>query len=555
MTDIFGILTAMTLLMITFIAGILTVLAPCVLPLLPVIVGGSIATNEISKKKTITVTISLGISVVVFTLLLKVSTFFIMVSPLVWQIISGTIVIFLGLVTLFPSLWEKISLSGVINRKSNKVMTAGFNRHSFWGDVIIGASLGPVFSSCSPTYFLVLATVLPVNFFLGMVYLFSYTIGLCIALFIVALVGQRIVEKLGIAADPRGWFKRTLGVIFIVVGVAVLTGQDKIIEANILSAGFFDITKVEQHLLQSNQNSTTTPQQGGAEKAEVRPLAPEFVSPSGYINTDGKPITLAEFRGKKVVLLDIWTYSCINCQRTLPYVKSWYEKYKDQGLEVIGIHTPEFSFEKIQQNVEEAVAREGIKYPVILDNDYATWNAYGNQYWPRKYLIGIDGSIVYDHIGEGDYDETEKAIQKALTERDLTLNLPSNVSGDISKPKDVVTVEQGMVGSPEIYFGSRRSDPANDVDLRGDWTTTPEYIENQNIAKITYVYNAKNVYMVASSPVGVTVQVLKDGKPFRSVDIKDEKLYPLIEGDQYGQHTIEIDIPTPGLRAFTFTFG
>lgn len=141
----------------------------------------------------------------------------------------------------------------------------------------------------------------------------------------------------------------------------------------------------------------------------------EFVNPSGFVNTEA--FTMRELVGTKVVLIEFMTYSCINCQRTFPYVNTWYEKYKDQGLEIVGIHTPEFSFERNIDNVREAMKKEGITYPIVLDNDYATWRAYGNNYWPRQYLIDIDGNVVYDHIGEGAYRETEEKIQELLAER------------------------------------------------------------------------------------------------------------------------------------------
>ena len=143
----------------------------------------------------------------------------------------------------------------------------------------------------------------------------------------------------------------------------------------------------------------------------------EIVNPSGFVNTNNAPITIGQFVGKKVILLNIMTYSCSNCQATFPYVNKWYEQYKDEGLSVIGLHTPEFAFEKDIKNVEEAMLRFGITYPVVMDNEYATWNAYNNRFWPRKYLFDIHGNIVYDHIGEGAYEETEVEILKALVER------------------------------------------------------------------------------------------------------------------------------------------
>lgn len=157
----------------------------------------------------------------------------------------------------------------------------------------------------------------------------------------------------------------------------------------------------------------TTPELSGT-KPQGIPYV-EFVNPSGFVNTDS--FTMRELVGKKIILIEFMTYSCINCQRTFPQVNSWYEKYKDEGLEIVGIHTPEFAYEKDIDNVRDAMKKEGIEYPIVMDNDYATWRAYGNNYWPRQYLINIDGNIVYDHIGEGAYRETELKIQELLAER------------------------------------------------------------------------------------------------------------------------------------------
>ena len=245
----------MLLLFISFVAGVLTVLAPCILPLLPVIVGGSLPSDGTSggfnKKKALTIILSLGLSVILFTLLLKASTLFIDIPESVWKWVSGGIIIFLGVVTIFPSLWESKMLAR-LSAKSNILLGKGDQKKSFWGDVIVGAALGPVFSTCSPTYFIVLATVLPVNPALGMIYLLTYTAGLCFALLGVAILGQKIMDKLGIAANPKGWMKRTLGVIFLIVGIAIIGGFDKKTQLFLLNAGFFDVTRIEQKLLDRN---------------------------------------------------------------------------------------------------------------------------------------------------------------------------------------------------------------------------------------------------------------------------------------------------------------
>ena len=322
-----------------------------------------------------------------------------------------------------------------------------------------------------------------------------------------------------------------------------------------------------------------------AAKAKLYPRAKELEAIAGYINTP--EFKLADIVGKKVVLIDFWTYSCINCLRTLPYVTTWYDKYKDQGLVIVGVHTPEFDFEKDYKNVSNATVRLGVKYPVVLDSSYGTWNAYQNRYWPREYLIDIDGFISHDHIGEGSYDETERAIQAALKERNQALGIQTAVSSGIIAPKDAVNMN-GNVASPETYFGAARNEylgngkpstsgsqtlilPAtgkiNTLYLSGTWNFTNQSAANTSKnAKIVYKYSAKNLYFVASSDAGVKISITRDGKPLGaekgadvSADgtllIKENRLYKLIEGTDYSEHTIEITIEKPGLNAYTFTFG
>ncbi len=327
-------------------------------------------------------------------------------------------------------------------------------------------------------------------------------------------------------------------------------------------------------------NSQKAPRAETDEKEEVKTImnkkekstryepAKEITTPDGFINTDGKPITIGEFVGKKVVLLDIWTYSCINCQRTTPYLNAWYEKYKDKGLVIIGLHTPEFEFEKVYQNVLDATKRLGIKYPVVLDNDYSTWNAYQNRFWPRKYLIDIDGYVIYDHIGEGGYEETEKKIQEALTERMAVLGESGTINQSVTKE----IPQEGGSRSPETYFGSARNDQqANFLFPNESWNITPEFAQNSAPnARIVYTYTAKDVFLVAEAGTEIVVEVLLDGKPLGMeagadivktadgktiVKIKEARLYKIIQGVQSKTHTMEFKIPKAGLKAFAFTFG
>jgi thiol-disulfide isomerase/thioredoxin len=242
-------------------------------------------------------------------------------------------------------------------------------------------------------------------------------------------------------------------------------------------------------------------------------LAKEITTPDGFINTDSKPLTIDEFIGKKVVLIDFWTYSCINCQRTTPYLNTWYEKYKDKGLVIIGIHTPEFEFEKKYENVKSAVEKFGIRFPVVLDNDYSTWTAYKNRYWPRKYLINIDG-YVYDHIGEGAYKETEQQIQKALSERLAVLGEGGTITEDQTKESSTGNGAR----SPETYFGSAREPRQKDFLLPIEsWDISHEFAQNTNAnARILYPYTAKDVFFVAESDAEIVVDVFIDGKPVGS---------------------------------------
>lgn len=602
----------MLFLLISFISGVLTILAPCILPLLPVIVGHSITDTTPNKKRLFVVVFSLAVSVILFTLLLKVSSLFINIPQDFWKWISGGIIFFFGITMIFPSIWEKFSFANTISIKSNKVLYQGYQKNNVWGDVIIGASLGPIFSACSPTYFVILATILPASPALGFIYLMVYVLGLSSALLVVALLGQKIMSRVGQVSDPRGWFKKTFGIIFIIVAIAIITGYDKKLQISLLDSGFLDVTKIEQKLLEKNDkentnindtlsndiNTEVTDQVTDKivdqveakkesflsieEKRKKYILAPELSTIDGYINTNSNnpnnstSITISEFKGKKVVLLDIWTYSCINCQRTIPYLNEWYKEYEDDGLVIIGLHTPEFAFEKIQANVEKAVKDFGIKYPVVLDNDFSTWQAYKNQYWPRKYLIDIDGYIVYDHAGEGQYPETEVAIQKALRERADKLDMDVEVSSNISKPESVISVESGKVRSPEIYFGSARNGyltngksgisgeqilslPSvfsfNKLYLDGIWNLTSEYAENQGTGSIVFNYEAKNVYMTAGSAEGTEIEIYQDDVFVKKVYIKNETLYSLITDSDYGNHILRIVIPKAGLQAFTFTFG
>jgi len=325
---------------------------------------------------------------------------------------------------------------------------------------------------------------------------------------------------------------------------------------------------------QVNVKTIKTNSSAANEKSLKYPYAIELGKSDGFINTDN--ISISDYVGKKVILVDFWTYSCINCQRTLPYLTSWYDKYKDQGLIIIGVHTPEFEFEKNYDNVKKAVEKYEIKYPVVLDNGYETWSAYKNHYWPRKYLIDIDGFIVYDHIGEGGYAETEKKIQELLEERKTRLGLDTKIDQDIVQP-NVSDTEFNMIQTPEIYFGydfsrnqmgNAEGYKANEIVnyklplsylpnkfyMKGNWLNNPDNLESSEDGEIVLSYSAKNVNLVAGADKSVKISVYIDDKFVQNLTVSDYDLYKVYSAKEYGKHTIKIKTAS-GLRAYTFTFG
>ena len=317
-------------------------------------------------------------------------------------------------------------------------------------------------------------------------------------------------------------------------------------------------------------------------------LAPELTKISGFINTD--PITLADLKGK-VVLVDFWTYSCINCIRTIPYLNAWYEKYSDDGLVIIGVHTPEFEFEKDYNNVKAAVDKFEIKYPVVQDNDKGTWKAYENRYWPHKYLIDDEGYIRYDHIGEGGYADTEKVIQSLLSERAAHMGSNATIDKSISLPQNAQSVSFAQIYTPELYFGYQYArDPlgnsegfkpdqivkysipngsainANRIYLEGDWKNNPDNMELQGQnGRIILSYSAKSINIVAGG--GGVLNVSEDNAALAAssrgqdvsdngaVEINGQKLYNLAMHEEYSQHQIVVDVNGEGFEIYTFTFG
>ncbi len=368
-----------------------------------------------------------------------------------------------------------------------------------------------------------------------------------------------------------------VGVVALIAGFGIYFNSPDLNRASGHQVNFVPAAVVEE-------NGTITKVQ--IDKSQFK-LAPELAKISGHVNTE--ELSLADLRGK-VVLVDFWTYSCINCIRTIPYLNAWHEKYADQGLVIVGVHTPEFEFEKNHDNVVAAVEKFGIEYPVVQDNDKGTWREYENRYWPRKYLIDDEGYIRYDHIGEGAYAETEKVIQSLLAERAANSGQTISIDGSISQP-DAQNVDFGKIRTPELYFGyqfarAKLGNPEgfkpgevvsysipenseikpNIIYVSGDWKNSPDSMELQGeIGRIVLSYSAKAVNIVAGGQgelhiVENGVQLTGDGRgadvsETGQLDVDGQRLYNIAMHDDYGTRTIEITAIGKGFQIYTFTFG
>ena len=337
---------------------------------------------------------------------------------------------------------------------------------------------------------------------------------------------------------------------------------------------------------QGDQPGVTVIDKSGFKKA------PNLVGIATYLNTT--PEELSEVMKGKVVLYDIWTYSCINCIRTLPYITAWDDKYSEQGLLIVGVHSPEFEFEKDPENVKLAIEKHGINYPVVLDNDMDTWKAFENRYWPRKYIADHEGFLRYDHIGEGKYKETEKVIQKLLKERSDALGMQMAAAAASSSLVDIKEFQHSFSKTPELYFGydfaKGRNQLGSNEGFRpgstvsylepdkiephkfypiGDWKNYGESMELvSETGVIKLLYNAKEVNIVTEN--SADLEILLDGEPLSAeyaganisrdgssstLHVDDAGLYNIINSDAASSHLIEIKIKGKGFQIFTFTFG
>ncbi len=553
----------MFLLFGAFIAGMLTVLAPCILVLLPIIIGGSVQGDARDKKRPIIIAVSLALSILFFTLLLKATSLLVAVDPKTITYISGGIIVAVGLLTLFPGFYAGLLGKLGIEHRAQSALGKGMqNKNSLIGPIITGAALGPVFSSCSPVYAYILATVLPVNFAQAMAYIISYILGLALVMLLIGYYGQRFVARIKFASNPKGWFQRGIAVLFIVIGIMVFTGFDKKFQTYVSEHTPFKFDALSSKLLPESKNKPT---QAGLFNVKSYP-APEFTGLDGWINS--KPLKMQELKGK-VVLVDFWTYSCINCIRNNPYIEGWYQKYKDKGFTVVGSHAPEFAFEKVKANVEKAVKDQKLSYPVALDNDLATWNAFNNRSWPTLYLIDAEGNVRRVHEGEGQYDQTEQAIRQLLMENGAALE---GVNSAVTKGPPVrkdqtaetylgVKRASNYAGTPALgaapssSFSPASNLRSNEWSLSGRWDIGQEKITARGASKLSFKVNAKNVYIVGAAASTQKITVTLNGRPNNQFAVKEAKLYDVISLPSFTKdQTIELSVPD-GVELNVFTFG
>ncbi len=573
-----------------FLAGLITILTPCMWPMLPIVLSSSVKGSD--HRRALGVTIGVMISFAAFTLSVSYLVRLFHFDPNILRLFAVVVITFLGLSLIIPTLTiftEKyfsklVGLFGVPRQQSTNDFKAGF---------LTGLTLGLVWSPCGGPILAsiaVLAATGMVNIGVILVTL-AYVTGVGLPLFIFTYAGQRFITRTRILSPYTGRIQQVFGVIMILTAIAIYFNYDKLLQLNFLAA----FPQLGQTLNGFESNSIVTKQLNALKGEQSAPQstidtsdlfntntrAPDFVGITKWLNTD-KPLTLADLKGK-VVLVDFWTYTCINCIRSLPFITSWYDKYKDQGFVVIGVHTPEFEFEKDTNNVLNAIKQYHINYPVPQDNNYATWNAYNNQYWPAEYLIDAKGTIRRTHFGEGEYDQTEMAIQALLKEKG------ASISAGLVSMKDQTPHTQL---SPETYLGSKRMQfyypsgnlgngtqnftlsndlPINSFSYGGQWNITDETAITGDKAVLNYHFFADKVYLIlrpGTNPTGVAkVRVFLDNKVINSAvagqDVKDgvitvdvDRLFGIVDlHGNPGEHTLRLEFQSSGVEAYTFTFG
>ena len=551
------------LILFAFVSGVITILAPCIWPILPLI----FVTSGGTRKKSTGVALGIVTSFAFFTLLVSYIARIIPIDPDNFRIAAVTILIIMGLTLAIPKL--NAIFESYISRFINKININpnSSNTAVFGKGFLTGLALGAVWSPCAGPILAtiaVLASTQQINFQILIIILF-YAAGLFVPLFLFSILGNKIVNKARTYSKYTSTIQRIFGILVILFALGIATNYDKVIQAKLLDL----IPSYSEFLYKLEQNPNIQQELDklqNRETSESYGAAPELTGISNWLNTEN-PLTLNALKGK-VVLIDFWTYTCINCIRTLPHVTNWYEKYKDKGLVVIGVHTPEFEFEKKTENVLNAIKMFNINYPVAQDNDYLTWRAYKNRYWPAHYLIDSNGVIRMVHFGEGKYKETEAAIQELLKESGM------GISEELSGLKDETPTN---LQTPEIYLGLDRLEAMESNEkaapgintytinktpnlhkfsLVGMWNMNGEYSEASENSELILNFLSSKVFLVISpANPGDKVITFLDDKPYGEITLDMERLYKLVDlQNNWGIHTLRLQFKSSGIKVFAFTF-
>lgn len=578
------------LLIIAFISGLVTILAPCIWPLLPIILSTSVGA---SRAKSFGITLGIIASFGVFTLTVSYLVSVLKFDPEILRYFAVFVIGFLGLTLVLPPLSRY--LEAQVSKLSGK-FGAGANsqgKTGFWGGLTVGLALGIVWTPCAGPILAAIATLAATRAVNAGIVLVTvvYLIGIAIPLFFFSVASSSVFQKAKIFNKYTGRIQQVFGVVMIIVALLIFKGWDRTLQAKLLDvfpsySGFLsdignsDAVRKELDKLKEDRNEDDG---DGSGKSDLKVLgnAPDFVGIEKWLNSE--PLSIDDLRGK-VVLVDFWTYTCINCIRTLPYVTSWYDKYHDQGFVVVGVHTPEFEFEKKTENVQNAIERYKINYPVAQDNDFRTWDNYDNRYWPAKYLIDANGKIRYTHFGEGKYEETEKNIQSLLAE------MGSSVSEDLTREDGRALLAIGSPPTPETYLGIARLNELQFASKESPFRGTRAYSLEQSLKKDQFAYIgtwmlsdeyamasegsalelnflAQNVFLVIKpSAVGQKIKVILDGKEIAAdesasddvdsvITLDEERLYNIVEFEQKQNRKLRLEFLDNGIEVYAFTFG
>jgi cytochrome c biogenesis protein CcdA/thiol-disulfide isomerase/thioredoxin len=571
------------LILFALIAGAGTALSPCVLPVLPAVLSAGVTGG---RRRPLGVATGLALSFTFATVALVYVIDALGLPDDFARKLAIVVLAVFGITLLVPPLSDRVeALASRMVGGPQRIRGGGF-----WGGLLLGASLGFVYAPCAGP---ILAGVITVSASQPLMadkilVALAYGIGSAAVIYAILLGGRRVTDHLG---PLRGRVNYVMGAVMIAVAVVLITDTDIRFETTLAkSAPDFlvnptksieDSSAVEDDLARlrghSVQRAVGEKEAEAGSRLPVLAPAPNFTATQRWFNTPGgQALSIPELRGK-VVLIDFWTYTCINCLRTLPHVEAWYRKYRGDGLVVVGVHTPEFPFEKEAGNVEQAIASNDLTYPVAQDNDYGTWNAYGNQYWPAKYLIDTRGRVRYVHFGEGEYDTTERAIRSLLAERG-----DRGLGGETR-----VRAEQPSAGltTPESYLGGARADrfvngpfsgahryalpaalPPDHLAYGGRWRITGDSATALQGAKLKLAFGARRVFLVLGSPQAqLPLQVLLDGEPIpdrlAGADVRGgaatigaQRLYKLVDLPRVERHVLTLRF-SPGISGYAFTFG